>query len=93
MANLAGPGGLPGAIPATLDFINEIVRGATIKAVRTQTAQDGEHGGECVMIELNGGDRIIFVARRVGDLEIDPDGFTARLQPLLVTKRGSRLKI
>jgi hypothetical protein len=81
---------LYGSKPATMDQINEIVRGATVKSI-TSKMIDPDEGGECIAIEFNGGDALVFVAvpgpviRVVG-------APTATIQPLLVTKRNTKLK-
>ena len=92
MANLISnlPGG---ARPMTTAQINEIIRGATIKAIRAETVQDPDHGGECLMLELNGGDKLIFIAVPTPPFVIDPDGLTARVQPLLIHPRHTRLHV
>ena len=80
-----------GARPMTTAQINEIVRGATIKAIRAETVQDPDHGGECLMLELNGGDKLVFISCPTSLLSIDPDGLTSRIQVLLLTTRRTRL--
>jgi hypothetical protein len=94
MAELIGTNGqgLPGAKPATIEQINEIIRGATIVQIRPTKARDPHHGGECLMLELNGGDRLIFIAVPQSSLAIDPEAPTAFLQPLLVASVRSKLK-
>lgn len=74
----------------TMEQINEIVRGATIKQIRPRKAIDSDHGGECLAIELQGGDVLILIAVPGSHLAIN--GPTARIQPLLALKRGTRLK-
>jgi hypothetical protein len=94
VADLIGTNGvgLPGAQPATIEKINEIIRGATIKQIRPSKARDPQHGGECLMIELQGGDRLILIAVPQSPLALDPDAPTALIQPLLVAQRRSTLK-
>ena len=92
MANLAGPGGLPGAQAATIQQINEIIRGATIKHIDVEKAQDPHHGGEVVRIILNGGDQLWFIARPGDPLDIRPDAPTAKIQPFLIATKRSQLK-
>lgn len=80
---------LHGSRPATMDQINEIVRGATIKSLSRKMI-DPDHGGECIAVELNGGDALVFIAVPAPALQIE--GPTATIQPLLVTPRKSKLK-
>lgn len=84
---------LPGAQGATLAQINEIVRGATIKCIREDTALTPT-GGEAVCLELNNGDKLFFLAEATSPpLILNPeDPRTAHIQPLLQARRGSRLK-
>jgi len=82
--------GLPGATPTRLEEINEIVRGATIRQITPDKKIDPDQGGECVRIELIGGDALILIAVPGNPLAVGEP--TARIQPLLVTRRGSRLK-
>lgn len=82
-----------GGKSATIDQINEIIRGATIKGIRREKAIDPDHGGECVQIQLVGGDSIILIASP------NPSGLqilgepTAFIQPLLVTRSKTKLKL
>jgi hypothetical protein len=81
---------IPGAQGATLAQIGEVVRGSTIRAIRHHKALSPS-GGECVMLELNNGDKLVFVAERTRSL-LALDEPTARILPLLLTRRGTRLK-
>ena len=90
---MADFGKLPGGVqPTTLEQIGEIVKGATIKSI-TRKMRDPEHGGECVAIELQGGDALVFIAVPAPKLVLSPDAPTAVLQPMLVRKRFTRLKV
>ncbi len=82
---------VPGATPATIEMINEVVRGVSIKQIRPQKALDEESGGEAVCIDLQGGDKLIFIAVPAPPLQLD--GPTARIQPLLITRMKSKLVI
>jgi hypothetical protein len=82
---------LPGAQGASLEQISEIVRGSTIRAIRRDKAVSPD-GGECVMLELNNGDKLVFVASAT-DEGLVLGGTTATITPLLLTRRGSRLKV
>ena len=81
---------IPGAQGATLEQIGEVVAGSTIRAIRNEKALS-PGGGECVMLELNNGDKLVFVAERTASV-LALDEPTARILPLLITRRGSRLK-
>lgn len=77
---------------ATIDQINEIIRGATIKQIRREKAIDPDHGGECVQIQLVGGDSIILIsAPNPSAIKVlgEPTSF---IQPLLVTRSRTKLK-
>ena len=81
-----------GGRPATIDQINEILRGAVIKQIRREKAIDVDHGGECVQIQLVGGDSLIFIASpNPAGVQILGDP-TAFIQPLLVTRSKTKLK-
>ena len=82
-----------GARPMTISQINEIVRGATIKQIRGETAIDPETGGEALMIELQGGDKLILIAVPTPHAVVDPSGLQARIQPLLLHRRHTRLAV
>lgn len=81
-----------GAKPATIAKINEIIRGATIKKIDEQKAQDPDHGGEIVRLILNGFDWLAFIASPNPDSIIIPGAPSAFIQPFLVTRRGTTLK-
>jgi len=80
-----------GARAASLEQIDEIVRGSTIVRIRHEKAIDPDHGGEALMIELSDNDRLILIAV-ANPHRLSLDEPTAKLQPLLVTTRRSRLK-
>ena len=81
---------LPGSTAATIEQINEILRGATIKQISPLKAIDPDHGGECLRIELVGGDHLIFVAvPNPARLLLDEP--TVKIQPILVHRHTSRL--
>ena len=81
---------LPGSTAATIEQINEILRGATIKQISPLKAIDPDHGGECVRIELVGGDHLILVAvPNPARLLLDEP--TVKIQPILVHRRISGL--
>ena len=87
---------LPGAQGASLGKISEILRGAVIKGIVPEKAQDPFHGGEVIRIDLEGGDMLLISAAPVSELELAVGTMglplTARVRPTLVTSRGTRLK-
>lgn len=87
---------LPGAEGASIGKISEIVRGATIKGIHSEKAQDPFHGGEIIRIDLEGGDFLLIAAAPVSPLEIVTGNaglpLTARVRPTLITARNTRLK-
>ena len=82
---------LPNSTPATIEEINEILRGATIKQISPEKAIDPRHGGECVRIELVGGDHLILVAVP-NPMRLALGEPTAKIQPILAHRRNSSLK-
>ena len=82
---------LPGSTPATIEEINEILRGATIKQISPLKAIDPDHGGECLRIELVGGDHLILVAVP-NPMRLVLGEPTAKIQPILAHRRNSKLK-
>lgn len=80
---------LYGAKPMTLDQVAEIVKGRTIKGFSKESTVDPDQGGECIRFLLGDGDQLLLIAVPT---PLALDGLTARIQPLLVVSRRSRLK-
>ena len=85
--------GLPGAEPASFGKLNEIVRGATIAGFELEKGRDPDHGGEVARLNLQGGDFILFFAVPNHHILLDPDAPTALIQPVLVHRRFTKLKV
>jgi hypothetical protein len=80
---------LYGAKPMTLDQVAEIVKGRTIRGFSATPTADPDQGGMCIRFLLGDGDQLILIAVPT---PLSLDGFTAKIQPLLVMSRRSTLK-
>lgn len=91
MANLVQ--NLPGAEPASFGTLNDILKGAVIWGFEPEKARDPDHGGEVVRMNLVGGDYLLLFAVPNVSILADVNAPTALLQPVLVHRRGTRLKV
>ena len=74
---------------ASLSQLSEVLKGSTIRSLEPQLARSPEDG-EVLRINLNNGDMLLVCAVPGSDLEIA--GARARIQVLLATRKGTRLR-